>query len=177
MSTPAQAAGQMAAAKPPASKEHALELLRSMVRIRRFEERCVELYSEARIRGFLHLYIGEEAIAAGAMPVLRPDDPIVSTYREHGHALARGIPMNAVMAEMFGKVQGCSRGRGGSMHLFDAATRFYGGSAIVGGSLPLAVGVGLGERMQQRHTVTACFFGDGAVAEGEFHECLNLAAL
>lgn len=176
MSIPAQAPGQVAATSP-VSKEHALELLRSMLRIRRFEERCVELYSEARIRGFLHLYIGEEAIAAGVMPALQSDDAIVSTYREHGHALARGIPMNAVMAEMFGKVQGCSHGRGGSMHLFDAATRFYGGSGIVGGGLPLAVGVGLGELMQQRHTVTASFFGDGAVAEGEFHECLNLAAL
>ncbi len=176
MTIPTQTPGQVAAT-PFVSKEHALELFRSMLRIRRFEERCVELYSEARIRGFLHLYIGEEAIAAGVMPALRSDDPIVSTYREHGHALARGIPMNAVMAEMFGKVQGCSHGRGGSMHLFDAATRFYGGNAIVGGGLPLAVGVGLGERMQQRHTVTASFFGDGAVAEGEFHESLNLAAL
>jgi len=159
------------------SKDHGLDLLHSMLRVRRFEERCVELYSQARIRGFLHLCIGEEAIAAGVMPAIRPDDAVVATYREHGHALARGIEMNAVMAEMFGKVEGCSRGRGGSMHLFDAATRFYGGSAIVGGGIPLAVGIGLAEYMQQRGTVTVCFFGDGAVAEGEFHECLNLAAL
>ena len=176
MSIPARSPEHVAT-PPSVSQEHALELFRSMLRIRRFEERCVQLYSAARIRGFLHLYIGEEAIAAGVMPALRPDDAIVSTYREHGHALARGITMNAVMAEMFGKVQGCSHGRGGSMHLFDIASRFYGGSAIVGGGLPLAVGIGLGERMQQRHTVTASFFGDGAVAEGEFHECLNLAAL
>jgi pyruvate dehydrogenase E1 component alpha subunit len=177
VTSPAQAARHEEASPTQVPREHALDLLRSMLRIRRFEERCVELYSQARIRGFLHLYIGEEAIAAGVMPALRPDDPVVATYREHGHALARGISMNAIMAEMFGKVEGCSRGRGGSMHLFDAGTRFYGGSAIVGGGLPLAVGIGLAEQMQQRHTVTVCFFGDGAVAEGEFHESLNLAAV
>jgi pyruvate dehydrogenase E1 component alpha subunit len=151
--------------------------LLQMLRIRRFEERCVQLYSETRIRGFLHLYIGEEAVAVGAMPAVGPDDPIVSTYREHGHALARGVPMRAVMAEMFGKVTGCSRGRGGSMHLFDVSRGFYGGNAIVAGGLPLAVGLGLAARMRSEDTVTLCFFGDGAVAEGEFHECLNLAAL
>ncbi len=177
MSTPSPAVGQSALKAGAVPKEHALDLLHSMLRVRRFEERCVELYSQARIRGFLHLCIGEEAIAAGVMPALHPDDAIVTTYREHGHALARGISMNAVMAEMFGKVEGCSRGRGGSMHLFDAATRFYGGSAIVGGGMPLAVGIGLAEQLQQGNRVTACFFGDGAVAEGEFHECLNLAAL
>jgi pyruvate dehydrogenase E1 component alpha subunit len=148
-----------------------------MLRIRRFEERCVELYSAQQIRGFLHLYIGEEAIAAGVMAALSALDAVVSTYREHGHALARGIAAEAVLAEMFGKVTGCSRGRGGSMHLFDAATRFYGGNAIVGGGLPLAVGLALADRMRDRPVVTACFFGDGAVAEGEFHESLNLAAL
>jgi pyruvate dehydrogenase E1 component alpha subunit len=151
--------------------------LHAMVRIRRFEEKCAELYSAGKIRGFLHLYVGEEAIAAGVMPVLEPDDAVVSTYREHGHALARGIPMGAVMAEMFGKAQGCSRGRGGSMHLFDASRRFYGGNAIVSGGLPLAVGLALADKMQARARVTACFFGDGATAEGEFHESLNLAAL
>jgi pyruvate dehydrogenase E1 component alpha subunit len=152
-------------------------LLREMLRIRRFEERCVELYSATKIRGFLHLYIGEEAIAAGVMPALSPDDAVVATYREHGHALARGVPAAAVMAEMYGKATGCSHGRGGSMHLFDASRRFYGGNAIVGGGLPLAVGLALADQMADRHRVTACFFGDGAVAEGEFHECLNLAAL
>jgi pyruvate dehydrogenase E1 component alpha subunit len=156
---------------------HRLELLRQMLRIRRFEERCVELYSATEIRGFMHLYIGEEAVAAGVMPALGPHEAVVSTYREHGHALARGIAMDAVMAEMLGRATGCSRGRGGSMHLFDAATRFYGGYAIVGGGLPIAVGLGLADRMRDRAAVTACFFGDGAVAEGEFHECLNLAAL
>jgi pyruvate dehydrogenase E1 component alpha subunit len=151
--------------------------LSTMVRIRRFEEKAAELYSAGKIRGFLHLYVGEEAIAAGVMPVLEPEDAIVSTYREHGHALARGVPMREVMAEMFGKVEGCSRGRGGSMHLFDASRRFFGGNAIVAGGLPIAVGLALADKMQSRPRVTACFFGDGATAEGEFHESLNLAAL
>lgn len=159
------------------AREHALSLLFEMLRIRRFEEKCAELYSAGKIRGFLHLYIGEEAIAVGAMQSLTPDDAIVSTYREHGHALVRGVSAGAVMAEMYGKANGCSRGRGGSMHLFDASRRFYGGSAIVGGHLPLAVGLALADKMQNRPRVTACFFGDGAVAEGAFHESMNLAAL
>jgi TPP-dependent pyruvate/acetoin dehydrogenase alpha subunit len=125
----------------------------------------------------LHLYDGEEAIAAGLIPLLRPGDRIVATYREHGHALIRGVPMTTVMAEMFGKAEGCSGGRGGSMHLFDAGTNFYGGNAIVGGGLPLAAGLGLADRMRGADNVTACFFGEGAVAEGEFHETMNLAAL
>jgi pyruvate dehydrogenase E1 component alpha subunit len=161
----------------PLEKEPGLRLLRGMLRIRRFEEKCAELYSAEKIRGFLHLYIGEEAVAVGVMQALEPEDSVVSTYREHGHALARGVPMTAVTAEMYGKVEGCSRGRGGSMHLFDVSRRFYGGNAIVGGGLPLAVGLALADQLQGRGQVTACFFGDGAVAEGEFHECLNLAAL
>lgn len=148
-----------------------------MLLIRRFEEKCVELYSGGEIHGFVHLYIGEEAVAVGVNQALTPGDAIVSTYREHGHALVRGIPLAAVMAEMYGKATGCSGGRGGSMHLFDARTRFYGGNAIVGGGLPLAVGIALADKMRGEPRVTACFFGDGAVAEGEFHECLNLAAL
>jgi pyruvate dehydrogenase E1 component alpha subunit len=148
-----------------------------MQRIRRLEETCVELYSASKIRGFLHVYIGEEAVAAGAVSALGPDDAVVATYREHGHALLRGVPATAILAEMYGKLEGCCRGRGGSMHLFDAATRFYGGNAIVAGGLPLAVGLALADRMSGRSRVTACFFGDGAVAEGEFHESLNLAAL
>lgn len=158
-------------------RDDGLHLLSGLVRIRRFEERCVELYSAARIHGFMHLGIGEEAIPVGVMEALAPQDAVVATYREHGHALARGVPPAAVMAEMFGKVEGTSRGRGGSMHLFDAATRLYGGNAIVGGGLPLAVGLALADHMQGRRNVTACFFGEGAVAEGEFHESLNLAAL
>jgi pyruvate dehydrogenase E1 component alpha subunit len=156
---------------------HQLDLLRGMLRIRRFEERCAQLYQAEKIRGFLHLYIGEEAVAVGVMGALEPGDAVVATYREHGHALARGLDPGAVMAEMYGKQQGCSGGRGGSMHLFDAATRFYGGNAIVGGGLPLAVGLALADRLTGRRGVTAVFFGEGAVAEGEFHEAMNLAAL
>jgi pyruvate dehydrogenase E1 component alpha subunit len=158
-------------------RELALRLLTDMVRIRRFEEACAQRYGEGKIRGFLHLYIGEEAVAVGAIHALTAQDAIVATYREHGHALARGISANAIMAEMYGKHTGCSRGRGGSMHLFDAATRFYGGNAIVGGGLPLATGLALADKLKQNPIVTACFFGEGAVAEGAFHESLNLAAL
>src|SRR5512137_2687537 len=158
-------------------REFCLGRVRDMLRIRRLEERCAELYGAGKIRGFLHLYIGEEAVAAGVMPNLAAEDNVVATYREHGQALLRGVSMDSVMAEMYGKAEGCSRGRGGSMHLFDAATRFYGGNAIVGGGLPLAVGLALADKMQGRQRVTACFFGEGAVAEGEFHECMNLAAL
>lgn len=157
--------------------KHALSLLYEMIRIRRFEEKSAELYGLGKIRGFLHLYIGEEAVAVGAMQALTPDDAIVATYREHGHALVRGIPAGAIMAEMYGKANGCSRGRGGSMHLFDAGRRFYGGNAIVGGGLALAVGLALADKMQNRQRVTVCLFGDGAVAEGAFHESLNMAAL
>ncbi|MEK7385325.1 MAG: thiamine pyrophosphate-dependent enzyme, partial [candidate division NC10 bacterium] len=161
----------------PVIREHALLLLRQMVLIRRFEEKSAELYTRGKIRGFLHLYIGEEAVAVGAMQALTPDDAIVATYREHGQALARGIPAGALMAEMYGKANGVSRGRGGSMHFFDVSRRFYGGHAIVGGGLPVAVGLALADRLQARQRVTAGCFGDGAGAEGEFHESLNLAAL
>jgi pyruvate dehydrogenase E1 component alpha subunit len=157
--------------------EHARHLMREMVRIRRFEEACFELYQQAKIRGFLHLYIGEEAVAVGSLQALGEDDAIVATYREHGHALVRGVPATALMAEMYGKVEGVSRGRGGSMHVFDASRRFYGGNAIVGGGIPLALGLALADAMRGVRRVTACYFGDGAVAEGEFHESLNLAAL
>jgi pyruvate dehydrogenase E1 component alpha subunit len=162
---------------PVLDRSVGLALLREMLRIRRFEEKCAELYSAGAIRGFLHLYVGEEAVAVGCIRALTPDDAVVATYREHGHALARGIDAGRVMAEMYGKQEGCSRGRGGSMHVFDAATRFYGGNAIVAGGLPLAVGLALADSLSKRARVTACFFGDGAVAEGEFHESLNLAAL
>jgi pyruvate dehydrogenase E1 component alpha subunit len=157
--------------------EHLQSLLHQLLRVRRFEERCVELYSAQKIRGFLHLYIGEEAVAVGAMQALAPEDAIVATYREHGQALARGVPMDAIMAEMYGRVEGCSRGRGGSMHLFDRARNFYGGNAVVGGALPLALGLAMAQKKQGGGAITACFFGDDAVAEGEFHECLNLASL
>ncbi|MBL0124584.1 MAG: pyruvate dehydrogenase (acetyl-transferring) E1 component subunit alpha [Betaproteobacteria bacterium] len=148
-----------------------------MLRIRRFEERCAQAYGEGKIRGFLHLYIGEEAVAVGALHALQPEDNIVATYREHGHALVRGVSMNSIMAEMYGKREGCSRGRGGSMHLFDAGARLFGGNAIVGGGLPIAVGLALADQMQNAARITACFFGEGAMAEGAFHESINLAAL
>jgi pyruvate dehydrogenase E1 component alpha subunit len=163
--------------KPRLSRGHMLDLLKHMIRIRRFEGKCAELYTQEKIRGFMHLYDGEEAVAVGVIPVLEKSDRIVATYREHGHALVRGVSMTAVLAEMYGKQEGCSRGRGGSMHLFDRATNFHGGNAIVGGGLPLSIGLALGDQMRGKNNVTACFFGEGAVAEGEFHESMNLAAL
>jgi pyruvate dehydrogenase E1 component beta subunit/2-oxoisovalerate dehydrogenase E1 component len=152
-------------------------LLQQMILVRRFEERCVALYGKGSIRGFLHLCDGQEAIAVGVTRCLRDDDAVVATYREHGQAIARGIPPRAVMAELFGKREGCSGGRGGSMHLFDVARRFYGGNAIVGGGLPLGAGLALADKQQRRPRVTACFFGEGAVDEGVFHETMNLASL
>ena len=163
--------------KPRLNRDHVLELLHGMLRIRKFEDKCAELYTQQKIRGFLHLYDGEEAIAMGIIPVLTPEDRIVATYREHGHALLSGVSMNAIMAEMYGKREGCSRGRGGSMHLFDRDKRFFGGNAIVGGGLALAAGLALADKMSARAALTACFFGEGAMAEGAFHEAMNLAAL
>ncbi len=157
--------------------ERAVERLRAMMRIRRFEERCAQHYAEGRIRGFLHLYDGEEAIAVGAIAALEASDRVVGTYREHGHALVRGVPMEAIFAELFGRVGGCCRGRGGSMHLFDVSRGLFGGNAIVAGGLPLAAGLAFADRASGRRLVTACFFGDGATDEGEFHETLNLVAL
>jgi pyruvate dehydrogenase E1 component alpha subunit len=167
----------LSAGAPPVSREHGLHLLQQMLRIRRLEEKSAELYSEGKIRGFLHLYIGEEAVATGINESLRPEDVLVATYREHGQALLRGVSAGAILAEMYGKQEGCARGRGGSMHLFDAATNLYGGNAIVGGGLPLALGVALAQKMQKQPGITCCFFGDGAAAEGEFHETMNLASL
>jgi pyruvate dehydrogenase E1 component alpha subunit len=158
-------------------RERERRLLNQMLLIRRFEEKCAELYSAGAIRGFVHLYVGEEAVAAGVMEAITSSDNVVATYREHGHALVRGISPDSIMAEMYGKVEGCSRGRGGSMHIFDATRRFYGGNAIVGGGLPIAVGLALASKMHGEQRLTACFFGEGAVAEGVFHESINLAAL
>lgn len=158
-------------------KDHGLHLLYQMALIRRFEEKSAELYTKEKIRGFLHLYIGEEAVAVGVMQALTAEDNILSTYREHGHALARGLNPGVLMAEMYGKVEGCSRGRGGSMHLFDVGAKFYGGTAIVGAHLGMAVGMALASKKQKKNNITCCFFGDGAAAEGEFHEAMNLAAL
>ena len=161
----------------PWDKPLAHAMLRDMLRIRRMEEKAAELYGQQKIRGFLHLYIGEEAVATGAIRALQPADNVVATYREHGHALLHGVGMASIMAEMFGKQEGCSRGRGGSMHLFNREHRFFGGQAIVGGGLPLAAGLAMADRMCKRQALTACFFGEGAVAEGAFHEALNLATL
>lgn len=158
-------------------RAHLHGLYRQMLRIRRFESKCVELYQAQKIRGFLHLYDGEEAVAAGVMAALESRDAVVATYREHGHALAHGVPMNAILAEMLGKLEGCCRGRGGSMHLFDRERRFFGGNAIVGGGLPLAAGIAMADRRLRPGAVTACFFGEGAVGEGAFHETMNLAEL
>lgn len=162
-------------ALPP--RDRALDLFNRMLRIRRFEEACIELYSAGKVRGFLHVCIGEEAIPVGVMPAFLRDDDVVSTYREHGHALARGMSMESILAEMYGKREGCSRGRGGSMHLFSIEHKFYGGHAIVGAGLPMAVGLALAHKMLRDQHIVACLFGDGAVAEGEFHESMNLAAL
>ena len=158
-------------------RETGLELLYQMILIRRFEEKSAELYTKEKIRGFLHLYIGEEAVAVGVTHELTEDDNILSTYREHGHALARGVDPGSIMAEMYGKQEGCSRGRGGSMHLFDVNKKFYGGNAIVAGHLPMAVGMALAAKKQGKNTISCCFFGEGAAAEGEFHEAMNFASL
>jgi pyruvate dehydrogenase E1 component alpha subunit len=159
-------------------RAHLHRLYTQMLRIRRFEAKCVELYQAQRIRGFLHLYDGEEAVAVGvAVALERGRDAVVATYREHGQALAHGVPMDVLMAEMLGQLQGCCRGRGGSMHLFDATRRFYGGNAIVGGGLPLAAGLAMADKALRPGAVTACFFGEGAVGEGVFHETMNLAEL
>ena len=152
-------------------------LLTDMIRIRRMEEKCAEMYSAGKIRGFLHLYVGEEAVAAGSLRALGPEDAVIATYREHAHALLRGIPMAKIMAEMFGKQEGCSGGRGGSMHLFDADRRFYGGNAIVAAGMPLAAGLAFADKQLNRDRVSACYFGEGATAEGAFHESMNMAEL
>lgn len=163
--------------KPHLDRAHAQHLFKEMLRIRRFEAKCIELYQAQKIRGFLHLYDGEEAVAVGITQTLEPRDAVVATYRDHGQAIARGVGMGPIMAEMFGKVEGTCRGRGGSMHIFDRATRFYGGNAIVGGGLPLAIGIAMADKELRPGAVTACFFGEGAAGEGAFHESMNLAEL
>lgn len=154
-----------------------IELYRQMVLIRRFEEKCQEMYTKAKIGGFLHLYIGEEALGVGAIAALREQDHIFTHYRDHGHALARGLDPKPLMAELFGKVTGSSKGLGGSMHFADASKNFWGGYAIVGSHLLMAVGVALGVKMQKGDGVVMVFFGDGATNGGEFYESLNFAQL
>src|SRR3984893_10360918 len=154
-----------------------MDLYRRMVLIRRFEDKVAEMYSRGKIPGFCHLYAGEEAVAVGAISALYDKDYVISTYREHGHCLAKGASPRAVMAELFGKATGISRGHGGSMHLFDANLRFMGGYAIVGGGLPLAAGLGLSVMYKEEPEVVCCFFGDGALPQGAFHESLNITSL
>ncbi|CAM2885593.1 pyruvate dehydrogenase (acetyl-transferring) E1 component subunit alpha [Flavobacterium frigoris] len=168
---------QSATIAKPMEIKKALLLLYQMLLIRRFEEKAAEQYTKSKIRGFLHLYTGEEAVAVGVIQAITEEDNVLCTYREHGHALARGIDADVIMAEMYGKMEGCSLGRGGSMHLFDVSKKFYGGNAIVSGHLPLAVGMALASKKQKKENITVCFFGEGAAAEGEFHEAMNLAAL
>jgi pyruvate dehydrogenase E1 component alpha subunit len=159
------------------TQEQLLDFYRQMVLIRRFEEAAAESYTRRRIGGFLHLYVGEEAVAVGAIAALQPDDYIVSHYRDHGHALARGLDPDRMMAELYGKETGVSHGKGGSMHIFDKTREFLGGYAIVAGHLPIAVGLAFASAYQHQNRVCMCFFGDGAMGEGEFHESLNMASL
>jgi len=161
----------------PARTEEYRGWLRQMILIRRFEEKAGEAYSLGKIGGFCHLYIGQEAVAVGSLAALGPDDYITCSYREHGHALARGIPTRAVMAELFGKAAGCSGGKGGSMHLFDASLGFLGGHAIVGGHIPLTTGMAFAAKYRNTSQVAVCYFGEAAVNNGAFHEALNMAAL
>ena len=158
-------------------KDEALAQYRAMLLIRRFEERCAQLYVEGKIGGFLHLYIGQEAVAVGAMSLLRPDDYFVTSYRDHGYALARGTDPRPLMAELCGRIGGISRGKGGSMHFYDVPGGNFGGDGIVGGHLPVAAGMGYSIRLRDTDQVVLCFFGDGAVNEGAFHEALNVSAL
>ena len=159
------------------SKTELVDLYRQMLLIRRFEEQAGEQYMRGKVRGFLHLYIGEEAIAAGALSTLEPQDYVVTHYRDHGHALARGVDPKAAMAELFGRSAGTSKGKGGSMHIIDTSVNFMGGYAIVGGQIPLAVGLAFAAQYKEEDRVVVCFLGDGALNEGEFHEAMNLAAI
>jgi pyruvate dehydrogenase E1 component alpha subunit len=161
----------------PLSKQDKIDIYREMVLMRKFEEKALEMYEAGKIGGFLHLYIGQEAVASGFMWAIEPQDYVIGAYREHGQAIARCADPRRVMAELFGKIDGVSRGRGGSMHLFDKEKRFLGGTAIVGGGLPIAAGVGFAIRYREENAICLCFFGDGAVNEGAFHESLNLASL
>ncbi|HUQ19112.1 MAG TPA: pyruvate dehydrogenase (acetyl-transferring) E1 component subunit alpha [Gemmatimonadaceae bacterium] len=174
---PAPAAASGNGVQPEDQKKLRLDLLRSMLIQRRFEERCAEAYALGKIGGFCHLYIGQEAISTGTMSMLRPDDYVVTSYRDHGQAIARGMNPRNVMAELFGRKDGCSGGKGGSMHLFDKNVNFLGGHGIVGGHIPLAAGVGWAIKYRKGDQVCVCFFGEAAVNIGAFHEALNMASL
>jgi pyruvate dehydrogenase E1 component alpha subunit len=159
------------------SQERLTTLLYQMTLIRRFEEKAAESYSYGKIGGFCHLYIGQEAVAVGALAALRPDDYVITSYREHGHAIARGMSPDEVMAELYGKAGGCSDGKGGSMHMFDAGRNFMGGHGIVGGQIPVGTGAAFASKYLGQDSVTLCFFGEAAVNQGAFHESLNMAQL
>ncbi len=171
------AAGKHLRASEQLSTEWLHKMLADMLLIRRFEERCAQSYQQAKIGGFCHLYIGQEAVAVGTVAALQDDDPIITAYRDHGHALARGMDPRYCMAEMFGKVTGCAKGKGGSMHMFDKPHHMYGGHAIVGGQCPLGVGLAFAIQYNREAKVCACFLGDGALNQGAFHEAMNLAAI
>ena len=180
--SPAGSAGVLERPEEPAAQlnedhDTLVKIFHQMLLIRRFEEKCAESYSLGKIGGFCHLYIGQEAVGVGAISALRPDDYVLTSYREHGQAIAKGISPEAVMAELYGKAGGCSHGKGGSMHLFDADVNFLGGHAIVGGQIPLATGVAFASKYKETDQVTLCFFGEAAVNQGAFHESLNMAAL
>jgi pyruvate dehydrogenase E1 component alpha subunit len=170
-------AGSKSAPQPSDDRDLNRELLRSMLLQRRFEERCAEAYALGKIGGFCHLYIGQEAVSTGTLSMIRPDDYVITTYRDHGQALARGISARAIMAELFGKSTGVVRGKGGSMHLFDRNTNFLGGHGIVGGHVPLATGVGFAIKYRGGDQVCICFMGESVVNTGAFHEALNMAGL
>ena len=172
-----QPASKKASAPLEHDRETLLKMFHQMLLIRRFEEKCAESYSLGKIGGFCHLYIGQEAVGVGAISTLRPDDYVITSYREHGQAIAKGISPEAVMAELYGKAGGCSKGKGGSMHLFDASVNFMGGHAIVGGQIPLATGIAFASKYKETDQVTICFFGEAAVNQGAFHESLNMAQL
>jgi pyruvate dehydrogenase E1 component alpha subunit len=176
---PDKASGQRASQPEELQEDRQtlVDLLRQMLLIRRFEEKSAESYSLGKIGGFCHLYIGQEAVGVGAISAVRRDDYVITSYREHGQALAKGISADAVMAELYGKSGGCSRGKGGSMHLFDKSVNFLGGHAIVGGQIPLATGVAFASKYKETDQVTLCFFGEAAVNQGAFHESLNMAQL
>ncbi len=162
-------------AKSKFKKDHYLKWYESMLLMRKFEERAGQLYGMQKIKGFCHLYIGQEAVVAGAMTVLTPEDNMITAYRDHAHALAKGVSARAVMAELYGKATGCSKGKGGSMHMFDAKARFFGGHGIVGGQIPLGAGIAFADKFNGNKNVTVCYMGDGAVRQGAFHEALNMA--
>src|SRR5437868_8582979 len=180
--SPAGSAGVLDRPEEPAAqlnedRDTLVKIFHQMLLIRRFEEKCAESYSLGKIGGFCHLYIGQEAVGVGAISALRPDDYVLTSYREHGQAIAKGIMPDAIMAELYGKATGCSRGKGGSMHLFDAEVNFLGGHAIVGGQIPLSTGVAFASKYKETDQVTVCFFGEAAVNQGAFHESLNMAQL